>query len=71
MADHRDGPRLVNSLFPVFQQLPPRQQAIMTHLLGVSPPGDVRGLVDERELDEELAEARQHFLTKLQDASGA
>ena len=69
MADHRDGPRLVNALFPLFQQLPQRQQVIMTQMLGVQPPGDLRGFQDAAELDEEIAEARQHFLAKL-DADG-
>jgi hypothetical protein len=65
MADHRDGPRLVNQLFPIFQQLSPRQQVIMTQLMGASAPGNTFGFQDAAELEAEVEEARRHFQAKL------
>ena len=68
MADHRDGPRMINALFPVLQQLPSRQQVILTQMLGVAPVGDTRGFSDDAELTEEIEEARAH-LGSLLDAA--
>jgi hypothetical protein len=42
MPDHRDGPRLINALFAVFEELPPRQQAIFIALMGGG--GDAPGV---------------------------
>ena len=68
MADHRDGPRLVNALFPVLQQLPLKQQVIMAQLMGVAPPGNTFGFQDAAELEAEVEEARRHFQAKPDDA---
>jgi hypothetical protein len=68
MADHRDGPRVVNRLFALYQSLPPSQQAVLTQLLTLPPPDDALGF-SSPELAEEVAEARQNWLTKLRAAS--
>jgi hypothetical protein len=65
MADHRDGPRLVNALFPVFETLPPGQQAVFVRLMGASGP-QASGFFAQAQLDEEVEEAKAHFRSRLQ-----
>jgi hypothetical protein len=67
MADHRDGPRVVNTLFRLYQSLPPSQQAVMTELLNLPTASDTAGF-SSAELADEVEEARQHWLTKLREA---
>lgn len=69
MPDHRDGPRLVNALFPVVQQLPARQQAVFVALMG-GGISKASGFADDKELAAEVEEARAHFHTKLGSLSG-
>jgi hypothetical protein len=65
VADHRDGPRLINTLFPIFQGLDARQQAVFTRMFGLETPADTSGFKDTADLDEEVEEARQHFLARI------
>jgi hypothetical protein len=53
----------------VFEELPPRPQAIVFALLGGG--GDApafRGRTDDAGLEEEVEEARAHFRSKLQSS---
>lgn len=65
MSDHRDGYRLVNKLFGVYETLPPRQQAIFARLMGSTTPPRARGFASEGDLAQEVREARAHFRGKL------
>lgn len=64
MSDHRDGYRLVNALFPVFENLPSRQQALFIQLMG-GPQTRASSLSDDAAFTEEAELAREHFRTKL------
>ena len=64
MSDHRDGYRLINALFPVFEKLPARQQAVFIQLMG-GPESEEGRLSEDPALAEESEEAREHFRMKL------
>jgi hypothetical protein len=65
MADHRDGPRLVNALFPVFETLPPGQQAVFVRLMG-GGGAQASSFSADDQIEEEVEEAKAHFRNRLQ-----
>ena len=65
MSDHRCGPRVVNKLFPLFEELLPNEQAIFERLMGEPVPKGIAA-PDAAHLAEEVEEAKAHFRTKLQ-----
>lgn len=64
MSDHRDGYRMVNTLFGFYQTLPPRQQAILARLMGATEVQPA-GFRSDADLSQEVREARAHFKAKL------
>ncbi len=70
MPDHRDGYRLVNALFPVFEKLPSRQQALFVELM-TEPGAGASALSGDPELAHDLQEAREHFRTRLRGSRPA